>query len=1525
VWSVADGGGGEEPRETRVFISYAHESEAHAESVRDLWIFLRANGVDARLDRPAAEQRQDWPLWMGDQVREADHILVIASAAYRERAEGRSGPEVGWGVQWEARLIRDAFYHDQSNLDRFLPVVLPGQSVEGVPDFLAPATSTVYEVSDFTVSGAEKLLRLLLRVPGEVEPPLGPPPALSGPRPHTLSTTPEPAPSPPERTALRHDVVVHIGLADGGGVQARTELAGTVLGEQVASLPAALARCWSELASPTGGERLSTLGKSLWHALFDDATGRRLTALIDTRSPSDAVNLNVVLADELDWLPVELLQLPDGRLVATERGVWVTRRLAGVERPATPALPGPLKILAAVAAPDETKTDSAPLDVEAEMQALLAAVTDLDLAGDALGGLDVPAEAPSAQVRILEVASLSEIRAALAGDQFHVLHLSAHGSPAGVELTDEDGNPDPVSTDQLVNALRAGAKPLPLVVLSSCSGAADAADGTDGLAASLIRRGADRVLAMHASVTDRFATALAHTLYRTLAHNPDATVAQALATARATVTEDFLATARRSEQAPSPRPEWAVPTLLAAGDDPPLRDPAAAPAPLRRHTEAPRPRGGVRELPLGELIGRRAELRIASAVLRGNDRDRDIVGEWAGLALTGIGGIGKTALAGRILARAREQGWLIAEHVGVWSPPTLFTAVADAVAAAHPQFTEALNDPTRDEATKVALVARLLAGARLVVLFDDFEQNLTPDTRAFADPGFAELFHGFVAAARTGRILVTCRYPVPDTAATLLRLELAALSPTELGRLFLRLPTLRGLPVENRRLVVRTIGGHPRLIEFLDALLRTNRGARFQHVSAKLHQLAVDEGIDLRPGRGLAEGVRDTVRLGSRDILLDALLADLTPDQRELLLQACISRIGMSVDDLAHTRHGSDATPDQVREVRGDAERLADLTLLSPAGGSGELAVHPWVADALATLHNPEQLVQRHARAAQMQLQRLRLGRGGFDDIVELVRHLAGSDQYDDAVEVALQGCDVVGGEVAVAALLAETVPLIPTTHPEYLFLADRECQALLTTGLTSATADRYRRMLTVAEQRATAEPGNATHQRALSLSHSRLGDLAVAVGDSTNAAWHYQAARAIRERLATTDPSNADYQRDLGISHERLGDLAVAVGDSTTATQHHQAARAIRERLATTDPSNADYQRDLGISHDRLGDLAAAAGDTTTATHHYQAALTITERLATTDPGNAEYQRDLSVSHNRLGDLAAAAGDTTTATQHNQAQLDIAKQLATTDPSNAEYQRDLSVSHNRLGDLAAAAGDTTTATQHYQAALTIRERLATTDPGNAEYQRDLSVSHNNLGDLAQAVGDTTTAAQHYQAQLDIAERLTTTDPNNAYYQRDLGISHDRLGDLAAAAGDTTTATHHYKAALTIAERLATIDPNNAQGQRDLSISHNKLGDLAITAGDTTAATHHYQAALTIRERLATIDPNNAQGQRDLSISHNKLGDLAITAGDTTTATQHHQAALTITQRLAANDPGNAEYQRDLAISRRKLAELETD
>src|SRR5262249_2980976 len=152
--------------------------------------------------------------------------------------------------------------------------------------------------------------------------------------------------------------------------------------------------------------------------------------------------------------------------------------------------------------------------------------------------------------------------------------------------------------------------------------------------------------------------------------------------------------------------------------------------------------------------------------------------------------------------------------------------------------------PQVDDTAKLAAVAALLRQARLVVLFDDFEQNLTADGGGFADPGFAEMFAELTEATTTGRLLVTCRYPVPRTPVPLGPVSVGPLSASELGRLLARLPNLRAIPPDERRLIFRAIGGHPRLVEFVDALLRGGVGT-MREVTRKLTVLADDLGVDL--------------------------------------------------------------------------------------------------------------------------------------------------------------------------------------------------------------------------------------------------------------------------------------------------------------------------------------------------------------------------------------------------------------------------------------------------------------------------------------------------------------------------------------------------------------------------------------------------------------------------------------------------------------------------------------------------------
>ncbi|MGA6871302.1 toll/interleukin-1 receptor domain-containing protein [Streptomyces pratensis] len=204
--------GGVPARAPRVFISYAWEDDGgvHAEHVRALWILLRQHGIDAQLDRPAAERPQDWAVWMQREVEEADYVLTIASPAYKRRAESAENPGVGEGVAWEARLIRDFVYrHPADWHERILQVLLPGGSREDLPAFLGGHTVTHYTVDPIDLTGAEKLLRLLTDQPYETEPALGSVPHLP-PREDAQSPTPA-TDSTPTRYRFTGPTAVQIG------------------------------------------------------------------------------------------------------------------------------------------------------------------------------------------------------------------------------------------------------------------------------------------------------------------------------------------------------------------------------------------------------------------------------------------------------------------------------------------------------------------------------------------------------------------------------------------------------------------------------------------------------------------------------------------------------------------------------------------------------------------------------------------------------------------------------------------------------------------------------------------------------------------------------------------------------------------------------------------------------------------------------------------------------------------------------------------------------------------------------------------------------------------------------------------------------------------------------------------------------------------------------------------------------------------------------------------------------------------
>ncbi|MEU0536416.1 toll/interleukin-1 receptor domain-containing protein [Amycolatopsis tolypomycina] len=146
----------------RVFVSYTHDSPEHREHVLALSDFLVRHGLDVTLDQWQPVARQDWYTWAIAGIETADHVIVVASARYREVADGYASAESNRGLQSEAALLREKLHSDRPAWTRkILPVVLPGHTPAEIPAFLQPQTADHYLVTGFTVAGCEPLLRVL--------------------------------------------------------------------------------------------------------------------------------------------------------------------------------------------------------------------------------------------------------------------------------------------------------------------------------------------------------------------------------------------------------------------------------------------------------------------------------------------------------------------------------------------------------------------------------------------------------------------------------------------------------------------------------------------------------------------------------------------------------------------------------------------------------------------------------------------------------------------------------------------------------------------------------------------------------------------------------------------------------------------------------------------------------------------------------------------------------------------------------------------------------------------------------------------------------------------------------------------------------------------------------------------------------------------------------------------------------------------------------------------------------------------
>ncbi|MGI5246613.1 tetratricopeptide repeat protein [Dactylosporangium sp. CA-139066] len=1167
-----------------------------------------------------------------------------------------------------------------------------------------------------------------------------------------------------------------------------------------------------------GSVSLRRAGRLLAESFLPGPVAAGLRGLLE-RAARDYVPLRIgVDAPGLAGLPWEALPEPvSGQPLALHPQVVVYRRsgAAGSGR-----LAGPLRIVVAIASPD---TGGGPLlDYERELRAVLAAVRG--------------ARQHQARVEVVPFATTRAIRAALdVPGGVHVLHISAHGKPGVLLLEDEDGAAREVTAEQLLEeAIPPGRMP-PVLALAACYTDVTGEQQGPSFAAQLAGRGACAVIGTQTSVTDRYATLLFARVYAELAASGDPDVVRAVADARRMVQRELLAGGDRAAQMLAGMDEWGVVTLLAGAPEVPVVDHGVprVPAPAVRTSEW----GPVAARPVGQFVGRRALQRQLPALLAGDDI--------AGLVLHGIGGVGKTTLAAEVLRRTldADPGWRVVSLFGPVSVDAVLAAVAgvarrellvrQAVAGPATVAVQAAGQVELPWTDRLALLHdHVLDDVPILLVLDNFEDNLNPDNHTIADPDLAGLLAAWAAAPGRSRLLLTSRHPIalPDGAeGRLLAVPVGPLSAAETGKLLWSLPQVdRHATTEAAtEQIWRSVGGHPRSLEYLDALLGQGQG-RFDDITDRLTR-AVTERLGphasaawLAQDRTLDAAVADTVTLAADDVLLTEHLHRLAAIPGAIDLLTAISVYREPVPTLALTFHTGVRRPaehltadDTARQAIADqiTELSAEDTPLAPADVA---AMRQLLAEAASPPRSPY------------------TEPGGLG---ELLQALAGSSLIHH---------DLDRGTVFMhrwtATELHDRWQRTPTLDPNKDPLrrahhtAAEYWQWRAQTWPQDRTTDLHDRLearhhLLAAGDLDTAGAVTAAicttlenigaWDRATGLIHDtlrwlptdsphypnyihRLGTLARRRGDYAEAERRYQQALTMLEQLGN--------QAGIATSYHSLGMLAQRRGDYAEAERRYQQSLTIKEQLGN--------QVGLASSYGQLGTLAQRRGDYTEAERRYQQALASFEQLG--------HQAGIAASHHQLSMLAQDRGDYTEAERRYQQSLAMLEQLGD--------QAGIAASHHQLGILAQDRGDYAEAERRYQQSLASFEQLGD--------QAALASSYGQLGMLAHDRGDNAEAERRYQQSLTMLEQLGN--------QAGIATSCHQLGMLAQARGDYAEAERRYQQSLTIKKQLG--------NQAGLATGLSQLGILRSETGHPTEAVQlHIQAAairLAIGSGQANIDLN---------------------------------------------------------------------
>ena len=325
--------------------------------------------------------------------------------------------------------------------------------------------------------------------------------------------------------------------------------------------------------------------------------------------------------------------------------------------------------------------------------------------------------------------------------------------------------------------------------------------------------------------------------------------------------------------------------------------------------------------------------------------------------------------------------------------------------------------------------------------------------------------------------------------------------------------------------------------------------------------------------------------------------------------------------------------------------------------------------------------------------------------------------------------------------------------------------------GDTSGARASYDKAVALYESLGARTSRDPSHRRELATAYLRLSEIASATAGTAEALAHAKTALALQREAAGMSSGVAgatamDLQRELVTSHSRVGDMLSATGDTNGALEQRRLAAALMQRLAAAAPDDQNNLRQLGIAYFKLGNQLGNpnypnVGDTTGALEQLRLAADVFRMGTVRYPSHAAIRRNLAITESAISDVLLALNRRDEALAAQQGALATLEGLSAADPTNATGRNDIAISEAKIGEILDGSGRSSEAIKPYERALSIHRALGATDPGNDSVKLEIASDQNRLGTAQAKLGAREAALANHTGAVDATRALREANASN--------------------------------------------------------------------------------------------------------------------------------------------------------------------